>query len=247
MRTLQNEPVAVAQISEAIETKKKSNKTSFSQSFLTKHPGHLTSKGILQVKTRSAQRHFLQLLKFAKEVKVIYRAAKQDDPYADARLIEIEAALEKVQQIIQAKMHFYQPLIPTTSSLSLSLVDTQTPLELPLQFTTPYAHMAARVLVEFDTLIRCIISLYQWGLLAEMPRSQLLQQLDKPLFQLWKTTKNFQLTGVTRAVLMEPTALVNQETTSFKPLDPQILTKKRRAKYAPRIFVAAPKNSSTGT
>lgn len=244
--SIQNEPVIVAQPSSLMKSKKTMKKTSFRKPFLVKYPGHLSSQGTLQIKTRTGQKHFLCLLKFAKGVSVIYRAAKQDDPYADARLLEIESALENAQRFIQEKMDSYQPLVPTATSLSLPLVDTQNPLELPISFSTPYAHMAARILVEFDTLIRCIISLHHWGLLAEMPLHQLLQQLSKPIFQLWETAKRFQLTGLTRAALMEP--IVHEATSAMKPLDSRVLHKTLRAKYAPRIFITTThKNSSTET
>lgn len=241
--SIQNEPIAVTPPSKPMKPKKTAKKISFRKPFLVKYPGHLSSQGTLQIKTRTGQKHFLCLLKFAKGVSVIYRAAKQDDPYADARLLEIEIALENAQRLIEEKMGIYQSLVPTGSSLCLSLMDTQKPLELPIHFTTPYAHMAARVLVEFDTLIRCIISLHRWGLLVEMPLNQLLPQLSKPIFQLWETAKRFQLTGLTRAALMESTEY--EATSAMKTLDPRVLHKALRAKHAPRILITTPKKSST--
>jgi integrating conjugative element protein (TIGR03761 family) len=240
-----NDSVAVSHLSETIEIEKNMRRKSPQQSFLAQRPGHLESTGTLHIKTRAAQRHFLWLLTFAKQVKEIYRAAKQDDPYADARLIQIEQALESAQIFLQEKTTFYQQHTPASSSLLLPLADTKKPLSLPVRFTTPYGHIAARVLIEFDTLARCIISLYHWGLLAEMPLGTLLRQLSRPLYRLWETTKNWQPTGLTRAALLESITLANEETPSLKDLDPRVFNKEQRAKYAPQIFVVKQKNNPT--
>lgn len=244
MSTSSPDSSAVSEVSDPIEIAPV-KKAASHQPFLAQRPGYLASEGTLQIKTRAAQRHFLSLLTFAKQIKVIYRAARQDDPYADARLIQIEHVIEKTQCFLQEKMNFYQPYMPVSSSLSLSLADTQKPLCLPIRFTTPYGHIAARVLVEFDTLARRVISLYHWGLLADMPLHPLLQQFNRPLNQLWETTQNWQPTGLTRAALMASLTPDQEAMLSITDLDPLVLHKARRAKYAPPIFVVKPLRQPT--
>lgn len=205
----------------------------FRRKFLRHRPGHLTTQGTLSIKTRLAQQHFLTLLTFAKRIKKIYRAAQQDDPYADAALIHIEQILEKAQAFLQKKLVFYQQKTPEPSTLLMPMMDTEQPLCVPVRFGIPYANMAARILAEFDTLFCCVISLYQWGLLIEQPLKSLLHELSEPLREVWKSTKHWQPTGLTRTTIKESIVQTSEE---IPPLDPRVLSKEWRAKYAPPII-----------
>ncbi len=245
MSTLLADSVSASNTLENPEIKKPTDKKSFHQNFLIRHPGHLDSEGTLHIKTRIAQRHFLPLLTFAKQIKVIYRAARSDDPYADAYLIQVEQMLDKTQQSIQESITFYQQCLSSYPDLFLSLADTEKPLRLPVRFSTPYGYIAARLLVDFDRLSRHIVSLYQWGLLAEMPLGTLLHQLSRPLNRLWGTTKNWKPSGLTRSMLLESIAQNTETTSSTQKLDPRILNKELRAKYAPRILMAKQTSSAT--
>jgi integrating conjugative element protein (TIGR03761 family) len=230
-------------VSENSPMEKQQKKIHQQTDFFANRPGHLSSEGVLQIKTLMAQRHFLSMLSFAKQVKTIYRAARRDDPYADAYLLQIETQLETTQGFIREKIIFYEQSVPSSDSLLLPLADTKKPLALPVRFTTPYGYIAARVLVEFDRLVRSVISLHQFGLLADSPLRPLLNQLGQPLYQLWKTTRHWKATGLTRTTIMEAIAAGDEET--YKALDPGILHKTRRAKYAPPIIAINLKNQST--
>lgn len=243
MLTPTDDEVGVSSVPENHPTEIKSKQTDKPYTFLSQRPGYLDSEGILHIKTRAAQHHFLLMLTFVKQVKTICRAARQDDPYADAYLIQIETQLETTTDFIREKIRFYEQSLSHSDGLLLPLVDTKNPLSLPLRFTTPYGYMAARALVEFDRLARTVISLYQFGLLTDIPLRPLLIQLGQPLYQLWKATQTWQPTGLTRAAVIESVA--SGDKTINPSLDPLVLNKTLRAKYAPPIIAVNLKSQPT--
>ena len=205
------------------------------QSFLAKRPGALNTQGTLTLKTRIAQQHFLALLTFSKKIRTIYRAALRVDPYADLYLLVVERALHSASTLIQEKMQHYHEPFASMRGLQVTLADTQHPLSLPISFTTPYAYLAAKLLLEFDELARCVISLHYLGLPLEEALTSLLHKLGQPFRSALDQSKVWRSTGVTRQDIAEQTSLALQARQLMGKLDARVLNKSLRAKLAPYI------------
>ena len=107
------------------------------------------------------------LVGFADRLRVIWGAARADDPYADWWLIKIDEALTRARGRIKTEQKALDDCIEQRSALQISVVTTSKPYRVALNFTNPYAYWGAHLIAEFDTTARTILTAKQVGLMSE--------------------------------------------------------------------------------
>ena len=139
-------------------------------------PGALRGEVWLTVQTRHAQRLVLGraatldkpaiigLVGFADRLRVIWNAARADDPYADWWLIKIDEALERARNRIKTERAGLDDCIQQQSALQINVATTEKPYRVALQFANPYAYWGAHLIAEFDTTARTILTAKHVGL-----------------------------------------------------------------------------------
>ena len=142
-------------------------------------PGVLRGEVWLTVESHYAQRLILGraatpekpaiigLVGFADRLRVIWSAARADDPYADWWFIKIDEALERARGRIKKEQKALDECIEQRSTLQISVVTTSKPYRVALNFTNPYAYWGAHLIAEFDTTARTILTAKQVGLMSE--------------------------------------------------------------------------------
>ncbi len=133
-------------------------------------PGVLRGEVWLTVQSRHAQRLILGraasldkpaitgLVGFADRLRVIWNAARADDPYADWWLIKIDEALERARNRIKTERAALDDCIQQQSALQIKIATTEKPYRVALQFANPYAYWGAHLIAEFDTTARTVLT-----------------------------------------------------------------------------------------
>ena len=106
------------------------------------------------------------LVGFADRLRVIWNAARADDPYADWWLIKIDEALERARTRIKTEQAALDECIEQRSALKISVVTTNKPYRVALNFANPYAYWGAHLIAEFDTTARTILTAKHVGLMS---------------------------------------------------------------------------------
>ena len=140
-------------------------------------PGVLRGEVWLTVQSRHAQRLILGraatldkpaiigLVGFADRLRVIWNAARADDPYADWWLIKIDEALERARNRIKRERAALDDCIQQQSALEIRVAITKKPYRVALQFANPYAYWGAHLIAEFDTTARTVLTAKHVGLM----------------------------------------------------------------------------------
>ena len=140
-------------------------------------PGVLRGEVWLTVQCHHAQRLILGragtlekpaiigLLGFADRLRIIWNAARADDPYADWWLIKIDEALERARSRIKTERAALDDCIEQSSALQISVATTEKPYRVALNFANPYAYWGAHLIAEFDTTARTILTAKHVGLI----------------------------------------------------------------------------------
>lgn len=105
------------------------------------------------------------LVGFADRLRVIWNAARADDPYADWWLIKIDEALERARSRIKSERAVLDECIEQRSALQIKVVTTTKPYRVALNFANPYAYWGAHLIAEFDTTARTILTAKHVGLI----------------------------------------------------------------------------------
>ncbi len=106
------------------------------------------------------------LVGFADRLRVIWNAARADDPYADWWLIKIDEALERARSRIKREQAVLDECIEQRSALQIKVVTTTKPYRVALNFANPYGYWGAHLIAEFDTTARTILTAKHVGLIS---------------------------------------------------------------------------------
>ena len=140
-------------------------------------PGRLRDEVWLTVQSHHARRVILGrtgtqekpaitgLLGFADRLRIIWNAARADDPYADWWLMKIDDALECAQRRIRTEQAALDDCIEKCATLQIKVATTEKPYRIELQFATPYAYSAAQLVAEFDAAARSVLTVKHVGLM----------------------------------------------------------------------------------
>jgi integrating conjugative element protein (TIGR03761 family) len=106
------------------------------------------------------------LVGFADRLRVIWNAARADDPYADWWLIKIDEALQRARSRIKREQAVLDECIEQRSALQIKVVTSSKPYRVALNFANPYAYWGAHLIAEFDTTARTILTAKHVGLIS---------------------------------------------------------------------------------
>ena len=103
------------------------------------------------------------LLGFADRLKLLWQAARQDDPYADWWLIKVEEAIAQCRTQLNGVSEQLNALLDSECSLEISVAESSRPQRIALQFANPYAFRAAQMLADYDRLVCTSMTLRHTG------------------------------------------------------------------------------------
>ena len=133
-------------------------------------PGVLRGQVWLTIQTRQAQQlvrgrngtsekpAITGLVGFANQLRVIWQAARNDDPYADWWLIKVHETLDSAQQLVNKRQTEVDALLDQMISMEVVVAESSRPYRVPLRFANPYAYRGARLIAEYDTLVRTVLT-----------------------------------------------------------------------------------------
>lgn len=216
---------------------------------VNKHPGMLKTQGSLVIHTRSAHRLFygrrrddekgirpiVGLVRFALNMNQICLLAAADDPYADAVLLEVENKLEACNKTIGDYVAELEALIADIDGISIDVYDSVEPVTVPLEFKTTYGFLGARLVSQYDKLIRLAQSAKHVGLFFKEDWSRIVGNTGRMIRHVFQLSSNYRFTGVKRDDIAANTAVAQSAIEKYGELPQVILEGETRAKYAPAI------------
>ena len=175
------------------------------------------------------------LIKFGHNMKYIWDLSAKDDPYADARLLDVEAALSKAGDAVKAGLSQVDDLIGDLGNISIGDTKSNKPVSLPLSFRTPYGFLAARLLSDFDDLVLKALAGLHMGFIMHEDMGQVQQRIGKKIRHAFHLSGNFRGSGCSRDDFAANNAKAQSAVSRYGKLDGDILSGVRRAKISPRI------------
>ena len=176
-------------------------------------PGVLQGEVWLIVQTERAQRFIYGrrksadkpaiwgLFKFAENVKILWLAASQDDPYADWWLVKADEAIRRCRDIFGAHQDALNVMLGEQCALEIGKVQSIKPQRISLKFSNPYAFRAAQLLAEYDRLMCLFMSALHVGAMDQRSLDEQLSACSRKLRAVFTAPQGFQALGVHRGLL----------------------------------------------
>jgi len=209
-------------------------------------PGVLRGEVWLTVQSRHAQRLILGraasldkpaiigLVGFADRLRVIWNAARADDPYADWWLIKIDEALERARQRIKTERAALDERIGQQSALQIKVVTTDKPYRIELQFANPYAYWGAHLIAEFDTTARTILTAKHVGLISNALAEQSLRGCGGAIRSLFAVPQGYRVFRIDRDTVQAGGQAAKQAADFMGDLPQDVLLGESSAALTPR-------------
>lgn len=172
---------------------------------------------------------------FAANLTALWTCAQADDPYADARLIQIE---EQIDVLRDKVTHLLQSLDNLLGSLEDSGIRVEThqsvrPVDVPIAFRTVHASVAVQILGSVDRAIQKALMARHFGLVTAQDWQRVLEQSTAPMRHLFKLAQ-FRASGATRDDFAANNARARAALEKLGQLPADVLQGLRRPQLGPR-------------
>ncbi|WP_051301689.1 PFL_4669 family integrating conjugative element protein [Sedimenticola selenatireducens] len=215
---------------------------------LTPQPtlGALRGQAWLTVQTRQAQRliqgrngsnekpAIIGLVGFADRLRLIWQAARNDDPYADWWLIRIHEAIDQARELVRRSQSEIDEKLAQSPSIEVRVAASLRPYRIPLQFANPYAYQGAHLIGEYDTLVRTLLSGCHVGLLDRASTERSAQLAGRRIRGVFLLPQSYRFLGIDRASVQRQDEKAKRAQALMGDLPPVVLSGEQQAPEVPR-------------
>ena len=172
------------------------------------------------------------LIGFADRLRVIWLAARRDDPYADWWLIKVHEAINASETFISHQLVKLDKRLEQMTGMEVSVASSQRPYRIHLQFANPYAYRAAQLLARYDRLVCTALTVRHIGLLDGDATVQ--QTCARKLRALFMIPQNYRLLKVDRDMVRKGMGRSHEARQIMGAVPDDILSGEHQAPLVPR-------------
>lgn len=176
------------------------------------------------------------LLEFASYARDIFWCARMDDPYADWWLVKMEEAIATSEMELQNLAQEVETLLQRNPNFRIEVGRSEHPVRVDIQFSNPYAHRAANLVLHYDALICAIQTAAHVGLLDRDARERLLGMGAKPVRRAFLSATGYRARGITRQDIQQWTARGIEARALMGDCPEEVLNQSKRGRLAPDIL-----------
>jgi len=171
---------------------------------------------------------------FADWLRVIWQAARADDPYADWWLIKVHEAIEASETFIRHRQVELDKHLEQMTGLEVNVASSQHPYRVQLQFTNPYAYRAAQLVASYDQLVCTALTARHIGRLDGAAYVQVQQACARKLRALFMLPQGYRLLKIDRDSMRMQTGRTHEARQIMGEVPEAILSGERQAPLVPR-------------
>ncbi len=208
--------------------------------------GPLRGQVWLTIQTRQAQRlvrgraatptkpAIIGLVGFADRLRLIWQAARNDDPYADWWLVKVHTAIAMNLDDVRNWQREIRTLLQQMTTMDISIATSSQPYRMPLQFANPYAYQAAQLLSDYDALVCGVLTAHHVGLLDSEGSRGLINSCARKIRATFVIPQSYRFLKIDRATVRLQTGSSQKARHSMGEVPDDILSGERQAPLVPR-------------
>ena len=174
------------------------------------------------------------LVGFANQLRAIWQAARDDDPYADWWLIKVHQALEGAVQLVTQRQSEVDVLLAQMRSMEVAVAESTRPYRVPLRFANPYAYRGARLIAAYDTLVRTVLTAMHIGLFDRETSDGFLNPCTRKIRGVFALPQDYRFLGIDREVIRNGTGKATQAVELMGVVPEGVMSGQLRAPLVPR-------------
>ena len=174
------------------------------------------------------------LVGFATRLRVIWQAARNDDPYAHWWLIKVHETLDSAHQLINKRQTELDARLGQMTALDVVVAQSSRPYRVPLRFANPYAYRGARLIAVYDTLVCTALTGTHIGLFDRDTSDGVLNGCARKIRGAFALPQDYRFLGIDREAVQKGTGKAPQAAELMGAVPDDIMTGERRAPLVPR-------------
>ncbi len=175
------------------------------------------------------------LLQFSSRINTIFELAREDDPYADDRLLKIEQALEAAETYIDEQRVMVKVLLGDGDNVKIEPSISVKPLEHTIEFKTRFAHFGMKLVSSFDKLVQLSLAATHTDRMFDDDWKRCVPASARKIRHAFAVSDHFRASGATRNDFAANNQRAQQALKKYGELEPAVLAGTTRAKRAPKI------------
>lgn len=209
--------------------------------------GKLRSQVIMEIQTGLAQRFvhgrersenvapIIGVIGFGQRARILWRAASEDDPYADWTLLKIEESIHESKALIDQHASRIQEVLTAMGGFKIEIAQAVSPVEIPLEFSNPYGYMGAYLVADLDVLSCTVLTARRLGLIDQLHSDEILRSAGRAIRRTFNYAVQWRFTGVTRNEVRQMSQTAQRARTLMGEIPLDVLSGEKRARIAPPI------------
>lgn len=185
------------------------------------------------------------LARFAKKVAEVWRAAGEDDPFADFVLLEIEACYDKADERLNRVLKDVELAVKTDIDMDMpdEFMVSKKPTRLKTQFVCPWAWRGLKLLIKYDKLVRLALAGRHIGLYTSEDWDAIVYESARGIRHMFLQADKWLYTGIGRENFKQKDDYARKAEETYEKknrkacleIDEDVMTGTRRAKLSPEI------------
>ena len=209
-------------------------------------PGALHGEIWLTVQTSLAQKllhgragttekpAIIGLVGFANRIRVIWLAARRDDPYADWWLIKVHEAIQCAENDVRDMQAILAADLDGISAMEVNIAQSQKPYRVQLRFANPYAYRAARLIAELDKLVCMVMTSRHIGLFSAEASENIVKACARKFRAIFVIPQGYRLMKIDRDTVRRGIGRASEARQIMGVVPEDILSGERLAPIVPR-------------
>lgn len=182
----------------------------------------------------SWKRGRMGLLQFAKTISELWRAAKEDDPYAEWYLLKTYQALYDARSQLKAMEDAIAASLGNLRGIEIKPFESNAPETYPLTFSTPFAYMGAYLIADADFVLRQLLTLERVG--VPLPSQDIsFKNIVKHVQAAFAVPRDWEKTGIKRQDVKDSTEKAKSVEKKFGAVPVSVMEKKISFTFLPKI------------
>lgn len=178
---------------------------------------------------------------FGRSCGLIWSAARNDDPYADQCILEIERVFNDEKISLDRREQQLKDMLEGLDGLDVIVQSSNRPVAIPINFHSPWAFRGLQMLLQYDRIVRLGMTAHHVGLIDDKEWDDVVSDSGRGVRRLFEQVNRWYQTGVTREdirqnnkVAQRALARHNEKKFNRLILEEEVVSGEVRASVAPR-------------
>lgn len=173
------------------------------------------------------------LLQFYTLTTSLWKAVKEDDPYAEWFLLKTYQALDEAKNEIQSIEIRLSEKLNSVRGIAINESINANPVYKPLIFSNPFGYMGAYLIADVDFVFRQLLTMRRIGI-TNQEHESLVDKLNGVIQDVFLISKKWHSTGVTREDIKINSQKAQKAKSLMGELPESVLNKKIQFEFLPK-------------